>query len=263
MPAAAAPILRVIVGTLACALAAASAGCHYDIGEVDSVFYAGGERQVHCAVDIDARTHNGFASIDSGLDRARDRGEVVEIYAHQPGVTVPVATLEHLVHGALDRGLTFYTYDDFARGGIDPGATGPGIALSFDDSAIDLWTQIRPLLAEPGVRVTFFVSRYHEFSDDGRAELRDLASDGHAIEAHTVNHLHAPDYVERYGLQQYMDEEAQPSIDRLVADGYDVQAFAYPFGSRTSELDRALLGRVKVLRSISYAWEPVESPCPE
>jgi len=53
-----------------------------------------------------------------------------------------------------------------------------------------------------------------------------------------------------------------PSIDILRGDGYDVQAFAYPFGSRTDEIDQAILKYVPVLRSVSYAWSPVESPCP-
>src|SRR4051812_24878231 len=83
--------LRRVIGRLAVAAALCGA-CHYDIGEVDSVFYAGGDRGVHCAVDIDTHTRNSLASIDTGLDRAVARDEVVEIYAHQPSVTVPVAT---------------------------------------------------------------------------------------------------------------------------------------------------------------------------
>ncbi len=232
--------------------------CHYDLGEVDSIFYAGGARPVHCAVDMDTRARNSNASIDAGLDRAHDRDEIIEIYAHKPGVTVAVDAIDHLVTGARDRGLPFYTYADFAAGGV----SGPGLALSFDDASVDLWTQIRPILSASGARVTFFVSRFAEMTPDERAQLHVLADDGHAIEAHTVHHLHAPDYVEHYGLEDYMANEAQPSIDALRADGYDVQAFAYPFGQRTGELDRALLAQVPVLRSISYAWEPIESPCP-
>lgn len=244
-----APIVAAIV---------ALAGCHEDLADVDTIFYTGGTVPVHCALDLDRRSDTSIASIDTGLDRARDRGETIELYAHQPGTTVPVDTIAHVVAGAAARGLTFWTYDDVAQRRV----SGPGLLLSFDDNDVDAWFSIRALLQTYSARVTFFVSRYDRMYDSQRAELRILANDGHAIEAHTIDHLHAPDYVERYGLDQYLAVEAQPSIDLLVADGYDVQAFAYPFGQRTDELDRALLARVAVLRSIEYAWEPVESPCP-
>ena len=234
------------------------AGCHEDIADLDTVFYAGGPRPVHCAVDIDTRANAALSSIDGALDRARDRDEVVEIYAHKPSETVPVATIEHLLAGAQARGLPFVTYGDFARGGV----SGPGLALSFDDSAVELWTAIRPLFQQYGARVTFFVSRYDVMSDDEHAGLHDLARDGHEIQAHTINHLHAPDYVERYGLDQYLRDEALPSIDLLRADGFEVSAFAYPFGVRTDETDRALLQVVPVLRSVAYTWEPIDDPCP-
>jgi hypothetical protein len=234
------------------------ASCQQDIASMDSVFYGGGERRVHCSVNLDSKARNGTSSIDGGLDRALERGEIIELYAHHPGVTVPIDTIEHVLAGAQQRGLAFVTYHDLALGTW----TAPGLALSFDDSSVDAWYSLRDLFAQYNARVTFFVTRYAILYDYQRGELAELAADGHDLEAHTVKHLRAPQYVEDHGLDAYLADEAQPSIDVLRGDGYDVQAFAYPFGARTGELDDALLGRVPLLRSVAFSYEGVAEPCP-
>src|SRR5262249_6874936 len=57
---------------------------HLDLGQVDSAFYNWYDRKVHCAVDIDSSADNSLPSIMSGLDRAADTGEVLELYTHDP-----------------------------------------------------------------------------------------------------------------------------------------------------------------------------------
>jgi peptidoglycan/xylan/chitin deacetylase (PgdA/CDA1 family) len=241
-----------------CALAIAAAACSTDLDGLDGIFYDGDGRLVHCAVNLDSSAGTTSEGLDRALDRAAARGEVVELYAHRPGRTVPIGKLDHVLAGAAARGLAFVTYADFAAGG----GQGPGLALSFDDSGIYEWTAARPLLQQYGARVTFFVTRYQTFTDEGRAQLRQLADDGHDIAAHSVAHLRAPAYVEENGLEAYLEDEALPSIDRLRADGYDVTSFAYPFGARTGELDRALARHVPVLRSVAYAIGTPLGPCP-
>ena len=244
--------------TLTCALAATA--CHHQLDEVDAIFDDGSGQNVHCAVNLDGSADNSLASIDGALDRAAERAETVELYAHHPGVTVSLAVLEHVLAGAVSRGLRFVQYRDFARGAV--GGQG-GLALSFDDTSIDAWTQTRPLFDRYGAKVTFFVSRFPGVPPDGIAQLHALEADGHDIEAHSILHLRAPQYVEENGLQAYLDHEAQPSIDLLGMAGFDIVAYAYPFGARTEELDRALLERVSVLRSVAFPWTGgVESPCP-
>jgi peptidoglycan/xylan/chitin deacetylase (PgdA/CDA1 family) len=213
---------------------------------------------VHCGVNLDTSANTSIESVDSALDRARNRGEVAELYAHHPGDTVPISKIEHVLSAARDRGLRFVTYDDFARS-RDAGA---GLALSFDDTAIDAWFSLRPLLQQYGARVTFFVSRYAFVGPDQHDELHQLADDGHAVEAHSVLHLRAPDYVEQHGINAYVREEVDPSIAILRNEGFDVQAFAYPFGARTAELDRAIAKRVPVLRSVAFTYEMIGDPCP-
>jgi peptidoglycan/xylan/chitin deacetylase (PgdA/CDA1 family) len=247
-------------GVVILALGAVGAGCQRDIGSIDSAFYDWSGRAMHCGVDIDSSTYNSNASIDSALDRAADRGEVAELYAHHPGVSVPLSTIEHVLAGAQQRGLAYVTYQDFADDAIAPQA---GLALSFDDASIDAWhDDLMPLLTQYRARVTFFVSRYPFWNDASRAKLRDLAAAGHAIEAHSVLHLRGPDYVEAEGLDAYLTDEIVPSIALLQADGYPVGAFAYPFGARTHETDEAILAHVRALRSVVFTWPEVESPCP-
>lgn len=234
------------------------ASCKTDLDELDGAFYDGDGRTVHCAVNLDTSAGNSLASIDGALDRAAQRSEVLELYAHKPGDTVPMATLEHVLAGARDRGLPFVTYADFAAGG----GNGPGLALSFDDAGVANWLSARPLFLQYGARVTFFVTRYATMSAERRAQLRQLADDGHDIAAHSATHLRAPAYVEEHGLAAYVADEGLPSIEVLRADGYDVTAFAYPFGARTDELDRALVAHVPILRSVAFSLQGAVSPCP-
>jgi hypothetical protein len=248
---------------MSASLSALVAGCQQDVSEIDGAFYNGDDRLVHCGLDLDTVSNISLASIDSGLDRARDRGEIVELYAHHPGVSVPVAKIEYVLAGAAARGLGFFTYGDFARGSTARGTTAsPGLALSFDDTFIDAWVALRPLFAQYHARVTFFVSRYYILTDDERAGLQLLAADGHAIEAHSVRHLRAPDYVEDHGIDAYLHDELDPSIAVLRDQGFEITAFAYPFGARTGELDRAIAKRVRVIRSVAFSYAGVESPCP-
>lgn len=244
------------VATVLLALSA----CHYDAAEADGAFYRWNDRRVHCAIDIDAFALNDLASVETGLDRARDRGQVLELYAHDPGRTVPWDTLENVLAAAHDRGLAFYTYADIARGTATPG---PGVVLSMDDASVDDWFAGLDLFARYDAHLTFFVAYFPQLSDRERSELHTIAAAGHAIEPHSIKHMRAPLYVEQKGVEAYLADEALPSIVALEREGFDVTTYAYPYGSRTGELDRALLGHVDLLRSVTFTWSGPFDPCPE
>lgn len=217
------------------------------MSEISEVYYRGPGQRVLCAVSIDSGKTDD-AGIAAGLDRARDEGLVVQLYAHVPGVSLPFERLTRVLDGARDRGLAYYTYDDFADG-VPASA---GLALSFDDAAIYEWSAIADQLDAYGARVTFFVAYYDTFDPERRDLLRDLAARGHAIGNHTTHHVRAPDYVQRHGMVRYLDDEVRPMTERLRADGYNPRTFAYPFGARMSEIDRALLDEFDVIRTISF-----------
>jgi hypothetical protein len=236
--------------------------CHYDVGSADSAFFTFGDaRQVHCAIDIDTYARISNTSIATGLDRAHDRGEVLELYNHEPGRTIQWDVVETVLAGAQQRGLAFVTYDDIVKGNAPAGG---GLAYSFDDAYIGAWLEGRELFARYNARLTFFIAFWDQLSDADKAALHTLAADGHDIEAHSVKHLRGPVYVEQRGLDAYMSEEIGPSIDHLRDDGFDVNVFAYPYGARTGETDRAILERVSLLRSVAFTWDsPATDPCPE
>ncbi|HEY5951513.1 MAG TPA: polysaccharide deacetylase family protein [Kofleriaceae bacterium] len=235
------------------------AACQHDTADTPSAFYNWDKRKVHCAIDIDTYARNDIASVKTGLDRALERGEVLELYAHDPGHSVGWDELEAVLAAITERGLPYYTYADFAHG-VPPG---PGVALSFDDAYIDHWLTGVDLYTKYGARLTFFIAYFDQLTFDQRASLHELAARGHAIEAHSVQHMRAPLYVEERGLAAYINEEVVPSIDVLRGEGFDVTTYAYPFGARTGELDDAVLEHVPIVRSVAFTWTSIATdPCP-
>ena len=239
------------VGLVACALIGGCHGCRRDLVRADAAYYAWDQRAVHCAVPIDARHHVDIDELDRGLDRARDSGTVLELYAHDPPHTVAWDLIEQLLAHARARGLAFVTYEDIAAGRRPSGGA---VALSFDDSHVDDWLAGAPLFARYGARVTFWISRFDRMPPSERAGLHQLAAAGHAIEAHGVEHRDARDYASDYGVARWLADEVQPSIDELRAEGYPVHGYAYPFGARTDATDRAAASRVAIVRASSLGW---------
>jgi hypothetical protein len=231
---------------------------HRSLDEIDEVYARWDGNPVLCAANLDTVSGNDVDSIERGMDRAAADGTVLLLYTHVPGVTVPIDKIEAVVAYADSIHLPALTYHDLANG--PPRA---GYSLAFDDSRIDEWYSIKDMLASHHAVATYFVTRYDRFNVKSKQELRELADAGGDVEAHSVNHLRAPDYVELNGLDAYLDDEAFPSIDRLVADGYTPIAYAYPFGAHTRELDDALLARVQLVRSVSFTGDDplIESPC--
>lgn len=239
----------------------ALAACRVELDGENSIFYDGDARTMHCAVNLDIATGSavGIRNVLAGLDRAQQRGEIIELFAHRPGITVGWAALEAVIAGAAQRDLRFFTYAELLQ---QPRQA--GIALSFDDAAIDTWYEARTLFQRYGARATFFVTRYAEWSDRERGLLRELANEGHGVEPHGRFHLNSPQYVEERGLRAYMRDEVMPSIDALLGDGYQPTTYAYPFGARTSETDEAILDVLPKVRSVTFSFDgPLAyHPCP-
>jgi hypothetical protein len=236
------------------------AACQHDTSETSGAFYRWDGKRTHCAINLDTYASNDLGSVEAGLDRAVERGELLELYAHDPGRTVTWEALEDVLAAASARGLPFFTYADLAHDRVPPQA---GVVLSFDDAAVEDWLAGSDLYARYAARVTFFVAYYDHLHPEQRASLHTLADAGHAIEAHSVNHLRAPLYVEQKGLTAYLRDEALPSIRWLRDDGFDVTTYAYPYGARTDELDDALLQQVSLVRSVAFTWSGVADPCPD
>jgi len=218
---------------------------------IDEPFYEWNDATV-----VGAHSLDGVAPTSPGLDRevmlAQGAGVVALVYGHNPGVGTSPETIDALLTAAEAADVPTYTFADLA----DPSKHGPAICLSFDDTEVDAWFALRPILQRHHAHVTFFVTEYAQFTDAGRAELHQLYADGNSIEAHGIAHLHATQYVAAHGIDAYLANEVQPSIDILRADGFTPVAFAYPYGEHTKQIDEAMASRVRFVRGISGGLKP-------
>lgn len=218
------------------------AGCH----DEHWLTYPWDDRGVLCSDSIDDVAATApWDVVEQEMQVAESTGAVVLLHAHTPGKTITTSAIKRVLVMAEQHHLAYLTYRE-----LDPeAAPRAGLALAFDDNAIDAWFGVRDLLATHGAHVTFFVARWSSRTDQERGELRELAGDGHDVEPHSVNHLHAPDYVRAHGLAAYLADEVMPSIDGLTEAGYPPPAaYAYPFGEHTDALDTAILAIVPHVR---------------
>ncbi|HEY4239309.1 MAG TPA: polysaccharide deacetylase family protein [Kofleriaceae bacterium] len=181
--------------------------------------------------------------LDKELDRAAARAEVVTFHSHVPGMTVSVDTIQRVLAEAQARDLDFVTYAQLDDD-LDHGA----LAYAFDDDAVGAWLTTQDLLAQYGAKVTYFVTRWQNMDDTARAGVHQLWDSGHDVEAHTVNHLHAVDYVAANGLPAYLADEVEPSLAIMTQEGFSTGAFAFPFGETDPDITRAVLEHVHRVR---------------
>ncbi|HEY4178506.1 MAG TPA: polysaccharide deacetylase family protein [Kofleriaceae bacterium] len=214
--------------------------------EKDDLFFTFDDRQVLCGSSIDDfQQPVKWDRIAERLSWARDWNWSYQAYAHIPGTTVSRETLDRAFTMFDDAGLTYTPYRD-----LDPDAEPyPSITFAFDDNSVDEWFELRDFFAQHHALVTFFVTRYYEFTPEQRQKLHTLADDGHDIEAHTVDHLNAKDYAAQYGVDAWLQTEVLPSFQILRDDGFSPESFAYPFGAHTAELDEAMKPIAKYIRT--------------
>jgi peptidoglycan/xylan/chitin deacetylase (PgdA/CDA1 family) len=218
------------------------AACHED----GWLHYAWDDQQVLCSQSVDDITQDlDWGDVEDQIDYSADTRSVALVHAHVPGETITADGLRRLLDLAAQKQLAFVTYADFAETGAQPRA---GIALAFDDQAVEAWHAQLPLLADYGAHVTFFVTRYARWTEEQRRLLAELHAAGHDVQAHSVDHLNAKDYVNEKGMAAYLDDEVLPSISILQADGFEISAFAFPFGASNDELDDAVLAYVPRVR---------------
>ena len=225
------------------------AACDSTLVDEDDIYTRGAPEFVMCGNTIDDKASASIDAIGGALDRAQIDGTTVQLYAHKPGDlpgdTIEPSTIETVLAGVVERGMAYATYADLTRGEV-PGS----LALSFDDHDIAGWTALRPLFAHYHARVTFFVSAFLALTETERAQLHELAADGHDIEFHSTNHFHAPAYATDHGTDGYIADEIAPGLAAMRADGFAPTIFAYPFGERTAELDDALRPHFAHVRAI-------------
>ena len=125
-----------------------------------------------------------------------------------------------------------------------------GLVLQFDDGWTEWRTELAPELARVGGRATGFVN--NKYIANERITLDDLRAlqneFGWEIGSHTVNHHNAPRFVRQHGLDTWLRQEFDPSVDELRAAGLDVRSLVFPFNDSTPELAQAVLKKVESFR---------------
>ena len=148
------------------------------------------------------------------------------------------------------------------RSGIVSKNLSGGIALTFDDNAVEEWHRIRPQLDELGIRATFFISSYHKLTPERRELVWELANDGHQIAAHSSAHANAARYCpEEEGhctssdeerANRYIDEQILPQLEVMAKHGLHPRDFAYPYGADLPATTQRLLAIFGFVRDTSY-----------
>lgn len=127
---------------------------------------------------------------------------------------------------------------------------GAGIVLAFDDGYENWIDVIAPELAEVGGTATAYVNNAR-LNGNGiePAQLRRLNEEfGWEIATHTYHHYNAPRFVERKGLDAWVDEELTRSLSGLRELGFAPASLAFPFNSFDASLRKAALHHVASVR---------------
>ena len=224
------------------ALLLVAASCE---GEHNDLQYQWDERRILCSLGFDDYLRPlDWSRVEEQLRFAAMHDSVALMHAHEPDASVTVETIERLLDLSEHHGLDTVTFGELSPT-MTPRA---GIAIAFDDYAVASWYAQRERLARHRARVTFFVTFFDSMTMDELAMLRELADDGHGIEAHSVAHAGVREFVRTRGAAAYLSDEALPSIQGLRALGYPVTSYAYPHGANVPAVDRELLFTVDRIR---------------
>jgi peptidoglycan/xylan/chitin deacetylase (PgdA/CDA1 family) len=113
-----------------------------------------------------------------------------------------------------------------------PALAGTTVSLTFDDGRGDNYPVLKDMLAQRGMRATFYVnsakvgtSSYHLTWP----QIEDFARNGNEIGGHTLTHPHLP-------ALTYDQQRAEICNDRqaLIDHGFNPVSFAYPYAEETA-----------------------------
>lgn len=149
---------------------------------------------------------------------------------------------------------------------------GPAIFLGFDDHFIHQWYGVRDLLVEYGAKVTFYLAKMDEYTDQEWTMLNALREDGHTIGHHGLRHRRAgevsmspnderrkdPEVITDWSI--WLEKEIHKGSCILHRHGIPIpKHYSYPNGNRSPESDEVLLRVFKTLRvGGTRYWRPSE-----
>ena len=126
-------------------------------------------------------------------------------------------------------------------------------SLSFDDIPATAWTEAGPVLAEHGVRATYYIcgglagGRNMDRDQFEVGHLEALHAAGHEVGCHTFGHTSAL-RMDPKALRLSLDANAAWVAERL--DGHRMTTFAWPFGDATVGAKRMVRERFAMARGV-------------
>lgn len=126
-------------------------------------------------------------------------------------------------------------------------------SLSFDDIPATAWTEAGPVLAQHGVRATYYVcgglagGRNMDRDQFQVAHLQALHEAGHEVGCHTFGHTSVL-RMDARALELSLDANAAWVAERL--DGHRMTTFAWPFGDATLGAKRVVRERFELARGV-------------
>ena len=126
-----------------------------------------------------------------------------------------------------------------------------GIIFTFDDQYIDQWYNFREQFIKYNIKATFFINRPQLLNQEQIEKLKQLSKDGHEIGCHGLNHLNALDFKDSL-VASYYKTEVKPATEILNGLGFEVNSFAYPYGTSTDLIDKDINSHLPYLRKATY-----------
>ena len=126
-------------------------------------------------------------------------------------------------------------------------------SLSFDDIPATAWTEAGPILAQHGVKATYYVcgglagGRNMDRDQFEVRHLQALHAAGHEVGCHTFGHTSAL-RMDAEALRLSLDANAAWVAGRL--EGYRMTTFAWPFGDATLGAKRVVRERFAMARGV-------------
>jgi peptidoglycan-N-acetylglucosamine deacetylase len=125
-----------------------------------------------------------------------------------------------------------------------------GFCLTFDDTYVEQWNKIIPLLDSCNVKVTFFLTQIYSISDQEISLLQNFKADGQEIGCHGWKHINAITFLENHTISDYILQEIIPALNFMDSYNLAPSSFSYPYGYNCDTLDNALLQTFALLRDV-------------
>jgi len=136
---------------------------------------------------------------------------------------------------------------------VDVAPTRGIFSLSFDDFPVSSWTEGGRVMADHGVRGTYYVAgglcggQNLDLPQFEVSHMEAAVEAGHELGCHTFEHVSVLK-LSAAALNDSLDRNAQWVAERIP--GYQMQTFAYPFGDWSVEAKRVISRRFAVGRGV-------------